>query len=95
MQQDTNNTEVVKPHFETLLIELLNSQDMGEKNAIRLTDDLVHGCFSYKTDPISGIIGNAVISNRHDDNYDEMISDISYAINQLNRAKSILQRINK
>ena len=73
------------------LKEVLLSQDMGEKNADNLCDDALSGSMDAERDPISFIISKAFIDNEYSD-YEGMAQDLSYAINQLAKAKEVIQK---
>lgn len=72
------------------LYEILLSQDMGEKNAQKITDQLLDNTFDANKDPISAIVANAFVENEYIE-YDGMEMDLKHAINQLTKALQAIQ----
>lgn len=67
------------------LVDILATQDISEKHAEKLGNDVLNDSFDYAKDPISGIIVNAHQNNPND--FEGMEQDLSYAIAMLQRAK--------
>ncbi len=72
------------------LSELLATQDMGKKGIDQICDAVLSNTFDYSKDPLTGIIVNAFESNDYSD-YESMVTDLSYAINQLSKAKAAIE----
>ena len=79
------------------LKDYLLSQDIGEKNADKICDAVLRDSFDANTDPISAIIINAWQSNLYgkiptENDFDLFEMDLDYAINQLEKVKSFLNK---
>ena len=76
------------------LKDVLMTQDMGEKNADKICNEVLAGTFDETKDPISAIIVSAFVNNGYIE-YADMATDLQYAINQLNRALIQIQNHEK
>lgn len=73
------------------LKDILLGQDYAESSAEALANSAMNKEFDYEKDPISGIIANAFTSNnncRTEDDMEEAMSNLDYAINQLKKARN-------
>ncbi len=74
------------------LVEALLTQDMGQKGADKICDAVLDDTFDASKDPVSAIIVKAFLDNNYIE-YDSMVTDLSYAINQLQKAKNAIQKV--
>lgn len=73
------------------LAEILATQDLGQKGIDKICDAVLNNSYDYEADPVSGVIINAVINNHRE--WEDMSTDLEYAINQLRRAQTKIKSL--
>lgn len=76
-------------NFPTLR-DILLTQDMGEKGADKICDDVLNDSFNANKDVVSAVIVRAFVDNDYSD-YESMNTDLKYAINQLTKAQKMIE----
>lgn len=74
------------------LEQVLATQDMGKIGIDKICDAVMEDSFDYEKDPLTGYIIKVFVDNDYI-NYESMVTDLNYAINQLTRAKKEIESV--